>query len=216
MHSNRTKNQNSIEITELASFMAKQAKGTSDDVIGDLQNILGQRNLLSEDGTLNYDNYRKWMSSTTEPKEEYYFRHDATDNPPFKKVKNEFDDGIKSALKGLKLHSLGLGGKSGPLGLAKTSSIHEDIIIDVIDKTKQRFKTIQKAFYGLNKNSSTGFIEREVFSRSLEDIGFYVDSKISDEIFNYFDIDKDGKISYDDFKSCFGKEVYPTEEKYFR
>ncbi len=36
------------------------------------------------------------------------------------------------------------------------------------------------------------------------------------EIYNIFDFDKDGKISYSDFNKAVGSEIHPGETLYFR
>lgn len=37
-----------------------------------------------------------------------------------------------------------------------------------------------------------------------------------DKVYKVFDVDGDGKISYNDFQSSVGKEIYPSETLYFR
>ena len=41
------------------------------------------------------------------------------------------------------------------------------------------------------------------------------DSKVQ-ELFDYLDLDKDGKISYKDFQNTIGLEITPREGLYFR
>jgi hypothetical protein len=90
MHKNRSKSTTSfITLEEICDYMVKQYNGDTTEVFEDLKAVLTARNLINEDGTVSYNNFRKWMSSTIEPKEEYYFRHDAIDNPAFNSIKQK-------------------------------------------------------------------------------------------------------------------------------
>jgi hypothetical protein len=50
----------------------------------------------------------------------------------------------------------------------------------------------------------------------LKHWGLIVEDKHFDNLFNKFDADKDGKISYRDFQTTVGHELFPAEGLYFR
>lgn len=58
---------------------------------------------------------------------------------------------------------------------------------------------------------------------SHDELLFYLNHwgiKLTDEqfitLYNKFDLDRDGKINYEDFKNSVGKEIHPMEQFYFR
>jgi hypothetical protein len=73
-----------IEFKELAKFVARHddTKDSSKS-FNELKEILTKRGLLDEGGKMSFNNFRRWIGPTIDPKEEFYFRHDAIDNPTF-------------------------------------------------------------------------------------------------------------------------------------
>lgn len=86
----------------------------------------------------------------------------------------------------------------------------------VLEKIKFQWKTLRKAFMDLNVKKS-GAIEPKELWFYFEHWGL---GGISEQqfktLFDKFDADKDGKISYKDFQMTAGKEIHPAEGLYFR
>lgn len=51
---------------------------------------------------------------------------------------------------------------------------------------------------------------------SLKNWGLYIDSEKFDQVYEAFDHDRDGVISYQDFKKTIGQKIQPEEFLYFR
>ena len=85
----------------------------------------------------------------------------------------------------------------------------------ILDKIKYQWKTIRKAFIDLNQDKS-GFIAAEELKFYLEHWGLRLSDEQFQFIFDKFDCDKDGKISYKDFHKSVGSEIHPGETLYFR
>ncbi len=85
----------------------------------------------------------------------------------------------------------------------------------IIDKIKFQWKTIRKAFIDMNKAKS-GAIDAEEFRFYLYHWGLKLSEQQFKYIFDKFDYDKDGKISYKDFHKTVGSEIHPGESLYFR
>jgi|LauGreDrversion4_2_1035121.scaffolds.fasta_scaffold109095_1 Ca2+-binding EF-hand superfamily protein len=90
-----------------------------------------------------------------------------------------------------------------------------DLERTILDKIKFQWKTIRKAFYDLNKKKD-GAISTDELKFYLNHWGLNVNEDQFKVIFNKFDYDGDGKISYDDFHKTIGSEIHPGEILYFR
>ena len=85
----------------------------------------------------------------------------------------------------------------------------------VLDKIQFQWKTMRKAFMDLNMEKS-GSITPEELRFYFKHWGLdYSDSQFK-HIFDKFDLDRDGKISYKDFQLTIGREIHPGETLYFR
>jgi Ca2+-binding EF-hand superfamily protein len=62
----------------------------------------------------------------------------------------------------------------------------------------------------------TGKISEKEFKFYLEFWGMAISERDFKAIFSSFDADGDGKISYKDFQSSIGSEMFPAEGLYFR
>lgn len=62
----------------------------------------------------------------------------------------------------------------------------------------------------------TGKISQRELKFYLNFWGIDISQKDFDIIFNRFDLDKDGLISYKDFQVSIGSEMFPSEGLYFR
>lgn len=93
--------------------------------------------------------------------------------------------------------------------------VSENLERTIIDKIKIQWKTIRKAFIDLNKEKS-GAIEPEELQFYLSHWGLILTKEQFQYIFDKFDYDKDGLISYKDFHKTIGSEIHPGESLYFR
>lgn len=93
--------------------------------------------------------------------------------------------------------------------------MNENLEKTIIDKIKIQWKTIRKAFIDLNKEKS-GAILPEELQFYFHHWGLYLTPDQFQYIFNKFDYDRDGKISYKDFHKTIGSEIHPGETLYFR
>jgi Ca2+-binding EF-hand superfamily protein len=85
----------------------------------------------------------------------------------------------------------------------------------VLEKIKFQWKTLKKAFSDLNQEKS-GAIKPNELKSYLHRKGLYLTDEQFQKVFNRFDCDGDGKISYEDFQNTAGSEINPTEFLYFR
>jgi Ca2+-binding EF-hand superfamily protein len=69
----------------------------------------------------------------------------------------------------------------------------------------------------MNKNyDSSGYISHDELQFYLNHWGLKLKEKEFMAIYNAFDVDGDGKISYSDFHKSVGPEIHPGETLYFR
>ncbi len=80
---------------------------------------------------------------------------------------------------------------------------------------KFQWKTLRKAFMDLNIEK-TGKISKREFKFYLNFWGITISEEQFTQIFNKFDLDGDGEISYKDFQVSIGSEMFPSEGLYFR
>ena len=90
-----------------------------------------------------------------------------------------------------------------------------DIEQTVLEKIKFQWKTLKKAFIDLNQEKS-GKIKPEELKIYLHHWGLYMNDEQFKSLFDKFDHDKDGLISYEDFQNTVGMEINPMEFLYFR
>ena len=129
---------------------------------------------------------------------DFSFRHDSLVNP-------EYSLTLKKTLNANKLAS-------------ESASKQYDLQIlirKIIEKITQQWKSIKTAFTKINWEKSK-FIEKFELQINLKNWGFSLDEKTFDDVYNAFDYDKDGMISYQDFKRTIGRKIQPEEFLYFR
>ena len=90
-----------------------------------------------------------------------------------------------------------------------------DIENKILEKIKFQWKTIRKAFQDMNV-SKTGKISAEEFKYFLQFWGMSITQEQFAAVFNKFDLDGDGALSYKDFQQSIGAEMFPAEGLYFR
>lgn len=156
-------------------------------------------------GLIGYTDFSKWVGNAIHMSEGFYFRHDSIRNPQFDQrvadnEKNNYDKGRELATQILTCEEI------NPGNLEKT----------VLEKIKFQWKTLRKAFMDLNAEKS-GCIEPKELKFYFQHwgLGGITDAQFQ-SLFNKFDADGDGKISYKDFQQTVGSEIHPAEGLYFR
>ena len=90
-----------------------------------------------------------------------------------------------------------------------------DLEAKILEKIKFQWKTLRKAFMDLNIEK-TGKISQREFKFYLNFWGMDISQGEFEKIYNKFDLDGDGLISYKDFQLSIGSEMFPAEGLYFR
>ena len=147
-------------------------------------------------GTLCYNDFCKWMGGSIHKSEGFLFRHDSVKNPPFEAKLPQIKDGQDMQRRATRL---------------TTAEVKEALA----KKFEFQWKTLQSAFNHLNLGKS-GKIQRWEFKYYCDHWGYTSSEEQFDEIFNTFDVDQDGEISYQDLQKAFGSILNPPENFYFR
>ena len=92
---------------------------------------------------------------------------------------------------------------------------NENLIEKVVMKIYEQWKTMRKAFIELD-HSKQGVIIADDLKFYLTHWGIVVNPDKFMELFNFFDEDKDGVISYKDFQKTVGEQMQPNQGKYWR
>jgi Ca2+-binding EF-hand superfamily protein len=150
-------------------------------------------------GQLSYTDFSKWLGCAVHQISGFYFRHDSVKNPPFESYQQKQERKYS---------------KEGTATIvAANLGDHSELEKKVMEKMKFSWKRVRTAFAQINI-SKTGFITRDDLQL------FFAPWQLSNEqfewLFNKFDQDKDGKISYRDFSNTVGLELFPQEGLYFR
>lgn len=130
--------------------------------------------------------------------ESFYFRHDSIKNPGYDKCLQKLED-------------------EEPFKKAAATYYYKegDIEFKILEKIKFQWKTLRKAFGDLNVEK-TGSISKNELKFYLHFWGIDISDEDFKRVYNNFDVDKDGKISYKDFYLSIGQELFPQEGLYFR
>lgn len=138
------------------------------------------------------------MGGAIEPSETFYFRHDSIRNPQYE----------SNMLKDSK--------SNGPSRKKVLNDImNSNLMKRILDKISTQWKTLKKAFSDLNQGKN-GWISREDLNKYLVNWGFNTTEEQFQEFYEFLDFDKDGHITYDDFKKSVGSVISPVEFLYFR
>lgn len=86
----------------------------------------------------------------------------------------------------------------------------------VFDKIKFQWKTVSRAFNSINRDASKQGINEGELKHYLNHWGFLLKPQQFKELFDIFDADRDGIISYKDFHNAIAYEIHPIESLYFR
>ena len=92
---------------------------------------------------------------------------------------------------------------------------NENLIEKVVMKIYEQWKTMRKAFINLDVGKH-GAIMPSDLKFYLTHWGVAASEAKFKELFDFFDEDKDGKISYKDFQQTVGEQMQPNQGKYWR
>lgn len=82
----------------------------------------------------------------------------------------------------------------------------DELETKVLDNMKFKWKKIRKAFMNLNLDKSGAITKKDL---ALYFSSWQLSKYQFDWLFDKFDQDRDGKISYKDFTKTIGSELYP-------
>lgn len=92
-----------------------------------------------------------------------------------------------------------------------------NLMRSITEKISSQWKTIRKAFSDINKDlDADGYISEKELKFYLNHWGYKLSEKEFADVYNMFDVDGDGRISYNDFHKSAGPEILPGETLYFR
>lgn len=166
----------------------------------DLVKVMEQSN-SRKDGTgrLSYADFSRWMGNEIHNLASFIFRHDSKKNP----VQDQY----------MKKQELA---KGRDKKIAAQSIIKDEDVLDkLINKIRQQWNTVRKAFSDFNTDNDP-YIDRDELIFFLEHWGFPLSDTQANIVFKFFDRDGDGQISYQDFVQSIGFEIHPGESFYFR
>mmetsp|Transcript_2118 Transcript_2118/g.2000 ORF Transcript_2118/g.2000 Transcript_2118/m.2000 type:complete len:242 (+) Transcript_2118:694-1419(+) len=182
-----------ITVEDILRYFGQDNKEFS---FNDLKKLIMEKD-SSKLGRLGYSDFSKWVGNSIHQSEGFYFRHDSIKNPQFEQNlqnqewKNEQKAEVSQVL------------------------MNEHLEKTIIDKIKVQWKTIRKAFIDLNKEKGGAILPKELMFY-FNHWGLSLTPEQFQYIFDKFDYDKDGKISYKDFHKTIGSEIHPGESLYFR
>lgn len=148
-------------------------------------------------GKLSYSDFSRWIGSTINQSEGFYFRHDSWKNPQFDTNLHKFNKTVAS------IHQ------------SNIDANNNNLEARVLAKIQYQWKTLRKAFTNLNFDK-TGMIKPEELRHMLTFWGIEVTDDKFQELFKKLDADGDGVLSYKDFCMRIGSEIHPAETLYFR
>jgi len=153
-------------------------------------------------GRLGYMDFSKWLGNAIHMSEGFYFRHDSIKNPQYERFLEGWESGAKADDKKQAKDALMQGD-------------FQQLEYKILEKIKFQWKTLRKAFMDLNIEK-TGKISKRELKFYLNFWGMDISEAEFTYIYNRFDLDGDGLISYKDFQLSIGSEMFPAEGLYFR
>jgi Ca2+-binding EF-hand superfamily protein len=163
----------------------------------DLRTLIKNRDSKRK-GKIDFKDFCKWMGEAIQPSETFYFRHDSLRNPQyednlFKQDQNNGDNKKKVSDK----------------------IMNSNLMKRILDKIQTQWKTLKKAFSDLNQGKN-GWISEVDLKKYLDNWGFNITEGQFKEFYEFLDYDRDGHITYEDFKKSVGSVISPVEFLYFR
>lgn len=150
-------------------------------------------------GKIGYTDFSRWLGGCIHQTSGFYFRHDSIKNPDFELAEER--------------HAKKFNKEDTQAIIAANLGNHEELETKVMEKMKFTWSRIRKAFSNLDLDKS-GFISKENMQLYFSSWGLTKEQ--FDWLYDKFDRDKDGKISYNDFTQTIGSELFPAEGLYFR
>ena len=150
-------------------------------------------------GKIGYTDFSRWLGGCIHQSSGFYFRLDSIKNPDFESAEMR--------------HAKKFNKEDMQAIIASNLGNHEELETKVMEKMKFTWSRIRKAFANLDLDKS-GFISKENLQLYFSSWGLTKEQ--FDWLYDKFDRDKDGKISYNDFTQTIGSELFPAEELYFR
>ncbi|CAI2381224.1 unnamed protein product [Moneuplotes crassus] len=162
----------------------------------DLRTLMKNRDSKRE-GRINFQDFCKWMGGAIEPTETFYFRHDSLRNPQYEENLHKQSKKIPSRK------------------IVSDTIMNSNLMKRFFMKIQTQWKTLKKAFSDLN-SSKNGWIQRDDLNRYLTNWGLDLTENQFEDLYSFLDHDKDGRITYEDFKKSVGSVISPVEFLYFR
>lgn len=163
----------------------------------DLRTLIKNRDSKRK-GKIDFKDFCKWMGGAIEPSETFYFRHDSLRNPGY-------EDNLMRQSK-----------SNGEFKKMVSDKImNSNLMKRILDKISTQWKTLKKAFSDLNQGKN-GWISEVDLKKYLTNWGFNITDQQFQEFYEFLDYDKDGHITYEDFKKSVGSVISPVEFLYFR
>jgi Ca2+-binding EF-hand superfamily protein len=182
-----------ITVEEMLKFFGND----SEINFADLKKIIMDKD-SNHKGKLGFTDFSKWLGSSIHMSEGFYFRHDSIKNPIYEmNRKKDLDEAAPNRLEAVK------------------SLLSGNIEKKVIEKIMCQWKTVRKAFMDMNSEKD-GNISKNEFKYQLDFWGLKITDEQFEKVFNKFDVDGDGLISYKDFQMSIGADMFPAEGLYFR
>jgi len=163
----------------------------------DLRTLIKNRDSKRK-GKVDFKDFCRWMGGAIEPSETFYFRHDSLKNPQYEEnlVKQNKSSGESKKIVSDKI-------------------MNSNLMKRILDKISTQWKTLKKAFSDLNQGKN-GWISEVDLKKYLVNWGLNITDEQFTEFYNFLDYDKDGHITYEDFKQSVGSVISPVEFLYFR
>ena len=163
----------------------------------DLRTLIKNRDSKRK-GKIDFKDFCKWMGGAIEPSETFYFRHDSLRNP-------QYEDNMLKQTKN----------NGDSKKIVSDKIMNSNLMKRILDKISTQWKTLKKAFSDLNQGKN-GWISEVDLKKYLINWGFDITEQQFKEFYNFLDHDKDGHITYEDFKNSVGNVISPVEFLYFR
>ncbi|CDW77262.1 px domain containing protein [Stylonychia lemnae] len=212
-----------LKLKDIQSYLQNQENEQNLSDIKFLRQLFKLREMIVNDETeeIEFEPFRRWMGTSLERRENFYFRHDTQENPHFNQI--VFQEGANSPKKMMNIHPLQRSSSTQHIrqnranfnkNLTATSQKNE-LLNDLIDKIKNKYNTISKAFSEMNYiKESQNAITKQSFGKVLVELGYFLDEETANELYSQFDVDKDGILNKNDFYKVMGQNMMPSIEDF--
>ena len=157
----------------------------------DLKKLMVDKDAKHE-GRIGYTDFSNWLGGAIHQVSGFYFRHDSIKNPEYEKAERLLQAKYTKEDK--------------EILVASNLGNNKELERKVMDNLKYHWKKIRKAFMSLNLDKSGAITKQDL---ALYFSSWSLTPEQFDWLFNKFDRDRDGKISYNDFTKTIGSELFP-------